>query len=109
MSDKELDINFHRDTFEEIERKINEYFSDPKNVEDFRKYMEEESKKPVWNHLQCNIIWCKHNKPDDPDMGTITWCSKYKNGEEELCEKECGKREWYEPILGPLEEEDIDG
>lgn len=84
--------------------KINEFFDDPKNVEDFKKYMDEEMKKPYMTQLQCNIIWCEHNGPEDPDMGTITYCNKYCNGQEELCNKECGKREWYE--FWPQREED---
>lgn len=85
---------------------IDEFFKDPKNVEDFQKYMEKELKKPCFTHLQCNIIWCKHNRPNNPDMGTITWCKKYKNGQEDLCEKECGKREWYELDLPDIESSD---
>ena len=85
---------------------IDEFFKDPKNVEDFQKYMEKELKKPCFTHLQCNIIWCKHNRPNNPDMGTITWCKKYKNGQEDLCEKACGKREWYELDLPDIESSD---
>lgn len=85
---------------------IDEFFKDPKNVEDFQKYMEKELKKPCFTHLQCNIIWCKYNRPNNPDMGTITWCKKYKNGQEDLCEKECGKREWYELDLPDIESSD---
>lgn len=85
---------------------IDEFFKDPKNVEDFQKYMEKELKKPCFTHLQCNIIWCKYNRPNNPDMGTITWCKKYKNGQEDLCEKECGKREWYELDLPDIESGD---
>lgn len=89
----------------DIEQKINEYFSDPKNVEDFKKYLDEEMKKPYMTQLQCNCIWCKYNMPKDPDMGTITWCKKYRNSQKDLCNKECGKREWYEMSSPEIEEE----
>ena len=68
--------------------------------------MEKELKKPCFTHLQCNIIWCKYNRSNNPDMGTITWCKKYKNGQEDLCEKECSKREWYELDLPDIESSD---
>lgn len=83
-------------TFKEILNNIDNYFKDPKNVKDFNKYMKIELNKPCFSHLQCNTIWCKYNKPNNPEMGTITWCSKYKNNQEELCNKECSKRQWYE-------------
>ena len=78
---------------EEILNKINKYFSDSKNVEEFEKYIEEELKKPYMTQLQCNCIWCEYNRPENPDMGTITYCLKYKNKEENkyICED----REWY--------------
>jgi hypothetical protein len=42
----------------------------------------------------------------DYDMGTIMWCSKYKEGQEELCNKECRKRWSYElNICRPDKEE----
>lgn len=81
---------------EEVLQNINKHFSNPKNVKKFKKIMNKEMKKPVNTHLQCNIIYCKYNRPKNPDMGTITYCKKYKNNQEELCNKECGNREWYE-------------
>ena len=95
-----MDIN-HKDIWEEIEKKLNEYFSDPKNVEDFRKSMNEELKKPYYTHLGC-MEPCEYCMPKDADMGTIMWCDKYLVGQEELCDKECGKRWTYEPIIGPV-------
>ena len=88
------------ETLNKVLKKIDEFFKDPKNVKDFKKHMKKESNKPCYTHLQCNIIWCKYNKPKNPDMGTITWCSKYTNGQEELCNEQCGKREWYELHIG---------
>ena len=83
-----------KEILNKINNKINKYFSDPKNVEDFDKYLKEELKKPYMAQLQCNCIWCKYNGPENPDMGTITYCTKYKNKEENkyICED----REWYE-------------
>ena len=80
----------NEEILETILNKINKYFSDPKN----EKYMEEELKKPYMAQLQCNCIWCEHNGPKNPDMGTITYCLKYRNEEENkyICED----REWYE-------------
>lgn len=87
-----MSIN-NKDIFDEIERKLNEYFSDPKNVEEFKSYLDEELKKPYYTQLQCNTIWCKYNRPKNPDMGTITYCSKYKDTKKNkyICEK----REWF--------------
>lgn len=106
MSNNEkLHINF-KDNLEDIERKLDEYFSDEKNRQDFLDYLEEENKKPYNTHLLCNEICCEYNKPDNPDIGTICWCDKYLSKQEKLCDKECGKRWYYEPIFGPLEEDD---
>lgn len=35
-----ISIN-NKDIFDEIEKKLNKYFSDPKNVEDFKKSLKE--------------------------------------------------------------------
>jgi len=81
------------DLLNEMKEKIEKYFSDPKNVKEFEKYMDEELKKPYMTQLQCNCIWCNHNRPKNPDMGTITYCNKYKATESENI---CKDREWYE-------------
>lgn len=82
-----------KDTVDKIIKAIDEYFADPKNVEKFKKYLENELTKPYMTNLQCNCCWCIYNEPRDPDMGTITYCSKYKDTEENkyICEQ----REWY--------------
>lgn len=99
-----LDIHWS-EPIEKTLQKIDEYFSNEENRQEFLMFMEEESKKPCFTHLNCLEMWCEHNKPDNADMGTITWCDKYLNGQEELCEKECGKRTYYESIFGEMEEE----
>ena len=104
---KKLNISF-QDTLDDISKKLDEYFSDEKNRQDFLEYMKEESEKPYNTHLLCNEICCEYNKPEDPDMGTICWCDKYLTGQEELCEKECDKRWWYEPLFGPIKEGEED-
>lgn len=99
MPKEKLHINF-KDSLEDIEKAVDEYFSKEENRQDFLNYLKKESEKPYNTHLLCNEICCEYNKPDDPDMGTICWCSKYLNEQEELCEKECNKRWWYEPLIG---------
>lgn len=93
-------------TFKELLDKIDKHFSDPKNRKEFLNYLEEEQKKPYNTHLLCNEISCKYNRPEDPDIGTICWCDKYLNEQEELCEKECNKRWWYEMQIGSSEKEE---
>ena len=93
-------------TFKELLDKIDKHFSDSKNREEFLNYLEEEQKKPYNIHLLCNEISCKYNRPEDPDIGTICWCDKYLNEQEELCEKECNKRWWYEMQIGSSEKEE---
>lgn len=104
MPKEKLHISFH-DPLEVIEKKIDEWFAVEENKQSFLKYLEEENKKPCWTHLHC-MEPCEHLRPLDADMGTIEWCDKYLVGQEELCEKECGKRWSYEPSFGPLEEEE---
>ena len=87
----------------DILKNIHEFFSKEENRQDFLKYMEEESKQDCWTHLHC-MEPCKHCMPKNADMGTIMWCDKYLVGQEELCEKECGKRWSYEPIIGPIDD-----
>ena len=74
--------------------KVEEYFSDPKNVEDFKNYLDEEMKKPYMTQLQCNCMWCEYNAPEDADMGTITYCTRYEDTKEN--KYICKEREWYE-------------
>lgn len=105
MSKDKLDIHWN-DPIEETLQKIDEFFSKEENRQDFLKFVEEESKKPCFTHLQCNEIDCVFNRPDNPDMGTITWCDLFENGQEELCEEKCGKRTWFEPIFRRIDEED---
>lgn len=85
-----------RSIVEKIIENLDEYFKDPNNKQDFIEALHEEMHKPYNTHLQCNEIQCKYNRPDDPDMGTITWCNKYMSDQEKLCAKECGKRSWYD-------------
>ena len=64
------------------------------NNKDFKSYLDEEMKKPYMTQLQCNCMWCEHNAPKDSDIGTITYCTKYKDTKEN--KYICKEREWYE-------------
>lgn len=82
--------------FQKIMNKIDEHFSKPENVEKFKEYMKKEIQKPCYTHLQCDTGWCKHNRPKGfVEMGTITWCNKYK-----CDEKGCKNRTWTEVHYG---------
>lgn len=84
------------DNLEDIEESLNNYLSNDENKEEFSKYLDEWSKLPFNTHLLCNEISCKYNRPNNPEIGTICWCSKYSNNQEDICNKECNKRWWYE-------------
>lgn len=96
-----------RSVIKTIIKNIDEYFKDPNNKQDFLEALEEEMNKPYNTHLQCNEIQCKHNRPDDPDMGTITWCNRYVCNQEKLCDEECGRRSWYDFSLSDPQQDDI--
>jgi hypothetical protein len=81
------------DLLNEIKEKIEKHFSDPKNVEKFKKYMDEELKKPYMTQLSCINGWCKYCEPKNCEMGTITYCTKYKATEPKDI---CKDREWLE-------------
>lgn len=93
------------ETLDKVLKRIDDFFKDPENVKDFKQYLEEELDKPCYTHLHC-MEPCQYRMPIDYDMGTIMWCSKYKEGQEELCNRECGKRWSYElNICRPDKEE----
>lgn len=80
---------------QEILNEIKEHFSNPENVEKFKTTYERIMNEPCFKQLQCDSMWCEHNRPEGfVEMGTITWCNKYK------CDEEgCEDRTWKELII----------
>ena len=111
MAKTKLDINFN-DDLEVIKTKIDDWFDNPDNekeVKKFKKGLEKELKRqaklPCNTHLRCEE-GCIYKMPKNAEMGTICWCKKYKVGQEEQCEKECGKRWTWELDLNIINEEE---
>ena len=80
----------------DLEKLFKDFKKIPKSI--IKGVINEELRSPCYTHLQCNRMDCKYNKPDEPDMGTITYCDKYLDNpeQEKKCKKECNKREWYD-------------
>lgn len=97
----------NNETLNKVLKGIDDFFKDPENVKDFKKYLKEELDKPCYTHLHC-MEPCQYRMPEDCDMGTIMWCSRYKEGQEDLCDKECGKRWSYELSIHRPDKEELE-
>ncbi len=67
-------------------KRIKEILKDKNNIKELEKFMKEELSHPCFQQLQCINYNCEHLLPKDYEMGTITYCNKYKAGEKNVCE-----------------------
>lgn len=77
------------DAIDNLIETIKQKFKDPEFVKDFKKCVEEELEKPYMKQLNCYNYDCEFNEPKSPDIGTICWCSKYVDIDENanICDK----------------------